>query len=193
MKHDIPIRILETRPNLPVPMTLPLVDLQYKRVHPIGVITPGQPLVFVNVVALQTMRQYTASRTDIEVGGLVVGHFAIDGDIPFVRVDAALLALKAEGSEGSLRVTAEALVEMDQERERRYPDLRIVGWFHSHPGFGIFLSGTDLGTHRTAFKDGPFVALVLDPISRKEGVFGWQDEEVKGPFGYWLLEPRGKT
>jgi proteasome lid subunit RPN8/RPN11 len=133
------------------------------------------------------MREHTASRTDIEVGGLVVGKFAAHGDIAFVLVVAALPALLADGSHGFLRITAEAGVEMDRLRGERYPDLRVVGWYHSHPRFGIFLSGTDLGTHHTAFKNGPFVAFVLDPVNSKDGVFGWENGQVVGPIAHWLL------
>jgi proteasome lid subunit RPN8/RPN11 len=51
-------------------------------------------------------------------------------------------------------------------------DWRIVGWYHSHPGFGIFLSGVDQAAHRTYFVQPWHVALVVDPHSGAEGWFG---------------------
>lgn len=45
-------------------------------------------------------------------------------------------------------------------------DLKIVGWYHSHPGFTCFMSGTDIATHRTYFPRDFHVALVVDPINR---------------------------
>ena len=43
-------------------------------------------------------------------------------------------------------------------------DLRVVGWWHSHPGFGSFLSATDLHTQEYFFPEPYQVALVVDPI-----------------------------
>jgi COP9 signalosome complex subunit 5 len=39
-----------------------------------------------------------------------------------------------------------------------------VGWYHSHPGYGCWLSGIDVGTQATQqmFQD-PFLAVVIDP------------------------------
>lgn len=41
----------------------------------------------------------------------------------------------------------------------------IVGWYHSHPSFGCWLSGIDVNTQEI-FQIGadPFIAIVVDPI-----------------------------
>jgi len=41
----------------------------------------------------------------------------------------------------------------------------LVGWYHSHPSFGCWLSGIDVNTQEL-FQKGcdPFVAIVVDPI-----------------------------
>lgn len=52
---------------------------------------------------------------------------------------------------------------------------RIVGWYHSHPGHGLFLSQTDLQTHMGFHQFTPYaVSLVADPKS--------------GEFGIWIFE-----
>lgn len=40
----------------------------------------------------------------------------------------------------------------------------VVGWYHSHPGYGCWLSGIDVSTQLTnqSFQD-PFVAVVVRP------------------------------
>jgi len=40
---------------------------------------------------------------------------------------------------------------------------RMVGWYHSHPGLGVFMSETDITTHRNLAQFGNLVALVIDP------------------------------
>lgn len=40
----------------------------------------------------------------------------------------------------------------------------VIGWYHSHPGYGCWLSGIDVGTQMMHQKyQEPFVALVVDP------------------------------
>lgn len=40
----------------------------------------------------------------------------------------------------------------------------IVGWYHSHPGYGCWLSGIDVGTQMTNQRyQEPFLAVVIDP------------------------------
>jgi 26S proteasome regulatory subunit N11 len=51
------------------------------------------------------------------------------------------------------------------------PDLQLVGWYHSHPGHGIFLSATDLRTQALWFRQPWHVALVFDPVSHSIGAF----------------------
>lgn len=50
-------------------------------------------------------------------------------------------------------------------------DGNILGWYHSHPGMGIFLSATDLRTQELYFGAPWQVAVVLDPVGREMGVF----------------------
>ncbi len=48
--------------------------------------------------------------------------------------------------------------------KKKDDNLRIVGWWHSHPNFGCFLSPTDLHTQEYFFPESYQVALVIDPI-----------------------------
>ena len=46
----------------------------------------------------------------------------------------------------------------------------VVGWYHSHPGIGCFLSGIDITTHHSFEKlDKRSVAVVVDPIQSVKG------------------------
>ena len=40
----------------------------------------------------------------------------------------------------------------------------VCGWYHSHPGYGCWLSGIDVGTQTLYQKhQEPFIAIVIDP------------------------------
>jgi COP9 signalosome complex subunit 5 len=41
----------------------------------------------------------------------------------------------------------------------------IVGWYHSHPGYGCWLSGIDVGTQMSGQQgQEPWLAIVVDPL-----------------------------
>lgn len=49
----------------------------------------------------------------------------------------------------------------------------VVGWYHSHPGFGCWLSGVDINTQQSfeALSERA-VAVVVDPIQSVKGKVG---------------------
>jgi proteasome lid subunit RPN8/RPN11 len=64
-------------------------------------------------------------------------------------------------------------------KDKDYPDERIMGWYHSHPGFGVFLSDHDTFIHKNFFSSALQVAWVYDPHSDEEGCFGWSGERLE--------------
>ena len=112
---------------------------------------------------------------DHEVGGVLVGRL---GDKALPTVTGAIAALEARGERASVTFTHDAWATVHATLERDFPDAQIVGWYHSHPGFGIFLSRHDLFIHENFFSDPRQVAYVVDPQAGTEGVFIWQDGRV---------------
>jgi len=81
-----------------------------------------------------------------------------------------------EDSESSCILPARKLARVADDMIRGKLDGRIVGWYHSHPGYGIFMSETDLDTQGKLLQFSPYVvALVVDPEINE--------------FGIWALEP----
>lgn len=112
---------------------------------------------------------------DREVGGILVG----DTDGERARVIGAIPALQAVSQRAQVTFTHEVWDEVLGKAEEQHPGSRIVGWYHSHPGFGIFLSDYDVFIHKNFFPDPAMVALVVDPRSGELGWFGWVDGEVE--------------
>ena len=111
-----------------------------------------------------------------EVGGVLVGDIPASGP---VRITAAIPALRAEGERASVTFTHDAWSDVHAIMERKHKGKRIVGWYHSHPGFGIFLSDHDLFIQRNFFSDPAQVAYVVDPHASTEGLFGWVDGDIE--------------
>jgi 26S proteasome regulatory subunit N11 len=58
---------------------------------------------------------------------------------------------------------------LDMLRQTGRPEM-VVGWYHSHPGFGCWLSGVDINTQQSfeALSERA-VAVVVDPIQSVKG------------------------
>ncbi|WP_028060985.1 Mov34/MPN/PAD-1 family protein [Candidatus Solirubrobacter pratensis] len=110
-----------------------------------------------------------------EVGGFLIGRARNDGR---VAVRGIVPALRADGQTASLTFTHDAWEDVHRELEQRFAGEEIVGWYHSHPGFGIFLSEHDLFIHRNFFAAAHQIAYVVDPHAGEEGIFAWQHGEV---------------
>ena len=111
--------------------------------------------------------------TSVELGGIMLGHECVDDQTgePFVWVTESLEAKHYENTQASFTYTHDSWEEITRERDRLYPDLDIVGWYHTHPDFGIFLSSHDLFIHRNFFNQPLQVAYVVDPIRQTRGLF----------------------
>jgi len=98
---------------------------------------------------------------DMEVMGLLQGK--IEGDTIIVMDVFGVL----KGNE--VRVSAgvadfEYMVQYVETSSKVGKNDPIVGWYHSHPGFGCWLSGIDVNTqfNNQSFQD-PYLAIVVDP------------------------------
>ncbi len=113
---------------------------------------------------------------DREVGGVLIGTVAPGAGLPLVT--GAIPALSADEQRATLTFTQETWEHVHHVLDSEHPDEQIVGWYHSHPGFGIFLSEHDLFIHRNFFSGAAQIALVVDPLAGTEGVFCWHADEI---------------
>ena len=121
---------------------------------------------------------FAATDTTREVGGILLGRIVEDSSERTVLVQAHVEARFTEARQGSVTFTHQSWDYMHNERERKYPKLGIVGWFHTHPGFGIFLSPQDLFIHRNFFDAEWQLAYVVDPKSHTKGFFRRDGDEI---------------
>jgi proteasome lid subunit RPN8/RPN11 len=105
----------------------------------------------------------------------------LDYHFDFVEVMGSIPAQHTDATRGSLRFTHEAWAEMNRVRDHRYPDMEIVGWYHTHPGQGIFLSPDDLNIHNNHFSDAFKLALVVETHLHR-GAFFVDTDKSGGPF-----------
>ncbi len=119
---------------------------------------------------------HVMSSPDAEVAGILVGRVDRVGGRADVR--GTIRADYAVGEHASVTFTHETWDRVIAQQEEHFPSERIVGWYHSHPNFGIFLSEHDRFIHNNFFSDGFHLAYVVDPIRKREGMFGWRGGEL---------------
>jgi proteasome lid subunit RPN8/RPN11 len=135
---------------------------------------PG-PLVTVDGEVIRQIRQHARSCSKTEVCGVLIGN----EDRNNLVIEACIAGANAAQAGTHVTFTQDTWEHIYKTKDARYPEHRIVGWYHSHPGFGVFLSDHDTFIHKNFFSSPLQVAWVYDPLSDEEGCFGWVGKRLE--------------
>jgi proteasome lid subunit RPN8/RPN11 len=133
-----------------------------------------EPRVEIDSEVTRNIRQHARAHSKTEVCGVLIGEFE-NGTID---IRASIEGVNAEQAGTHVTFTQDAWEAIYRVKDDLYPDARIVGWYHSHPGFGVFLSDHDLFIQQNFFSSPGQVAWVYDPHTDEEGCFGWVGGEI---------------
>ncbi|HEX4124235.1 MAG TPA: Mov34/MPN/PAD-1 family protein [Tepidisphaeraceae bacterium] len=134
--------------------------------------------VIIRQSVLDAIAIHGKSDTTVEVCGVLVGNIYSDGAAPYAIVEAAIAGEYTAGRSTQVTFTSETWTQINDVKDREYPSKQILGWYHTHPGFGIFLSEMDLFIHQSFFAEPWQLAFVFDPKSGEEGLFVWRDGKI---------------
>ena len=118
--------------------------------------------------------QHAALDTSVEICGVLVGTWHRDEAGPFVKIVESIRGEGAETRFAEVTFTHQTWAKINAEMDTKFSKLSIVGWYHTHPDFGIFLSDRDRFIHEHFFSGPGQIAHVIDPIRKTEGVFIWR-------------------
>jgi len=121
-----------------------------------------------------------------ELCGVLVGHVQRDRHGPFVQVEAIVRGEHAESHSGQVTFTHETWAHINAVMDRDFPEARIVGWYHTHPGLGVFLSQMDQFIQRHFFDQPWQVAYVLDPQDGEQAFFHWSAGQPTRGRRFWI-------
>jgi len=124
---------------------------------------------------MDNIEKHCFSELHVEVGGFLLGNHA-DG---VTEIKAAVKAEKTKQSQAQLTFTHETWDELHKLIDEKHADLELLGWYHSHPGFGVFLSDYDAFIQHSFFSGPQYVALVVDPLKGVRGWFVSKNEKVE--------------
>ncbi|KAF2458124.1 26S proteasome-like protein regulatory subunit [Lineolata rhizophorae] len=123
--------------------------------------------VHISSLALLKMLRHGRAGVPMEVMGLMLGEFVDDYTVRVVDV----FAMPQSGTGVSVEAVDPVFQTkmMDMLRQTGRPET-VVGWYHSHPGFGCWLSSVDINTQQSFEQLTPrAVAVVVDPIQSVKG------------------------
>eukprot|EP00891_Asterochloris_glomerata_P003327 jgi/Astpho2/3327/Aster-04677 len=123
--------------------------------------------IYISSLALLKMLKHGRAGVPMEVMGLMLGEFVDDYTVKVVDVFAMPQSGTGVSVEAVDPVFQTKMLEMLKQVGR--PEM-VVGWYHSHPGFGCWLSGVDINTQQSfEALNARAVAVVVDPIQSVKG------------------------
>ena len=135
-----------------------------------GPVGSGQPVrVTMDRSAYADLTQHAKQSLAAEICGVVIGEVCRDDEGLWVDVTATIRGHAASGS-SHVTFTQETWTRIHDEKERLHPAAAMVGWYHSHPGFGVEFSEMDTFIHRNFFAAPASIAVLTDPLGGEEAI-----------------------
>jgi len=143
----------------------------------IGTIHQDTLPIFMPEAVLEQVLEYSERDPLHELGGFLIGGLHLEGR-EFVEVRHFAPAKDARSRAASLTFTHETWSNLRRDLEQRFPNEVVVGWQHTHPNLGVFLSAYDVFLHRHFFGESWQIAMVVDPQRQEFGFFQWRHGEI---------------
>lgn len=123
--------------------------------------------VYISSLALLKMLKHGRAGVPMEVMGLLLGTIVDDYTVSVVDVFAMPQSGTGVSVEAVDPVFQTRMLDMLKQTGRSEV---VVGWYHSHPGFGCWLSSVDINTQQSFEQlNQRAVAIVVDPIQSVKG------------------------
>ena len=154
-----------------------------------GQITPGLApdlRVAMARAPLAALLAHASEFPEVEVCGVLVGAFAEDEQGVWLDIQAAIRGEGAREKGAAVTFTNEAWNHIHSELDEKHPGRVIVGWYHTHPNFGVFLSEMDAFIHNHFFSHPCHIALVRDPVQGETAIFHKRDGDLAPLPAYWV-------
>ena len=146
----------------------------------------SDPRIYIEEEVYKEIQAHSTETTSVELCGVLIGEVRFDVSGNYLYVCGSIRGEKAKNSGVNVSFTPETWDYIHKIREEKYPNYSIIGWYHTHPGLGIFLSDMDKFI-QDYFFNMPFqVAMVVDPKASLNGIFAWQDGKIRPLKKCWI-------
>ncbi|GEM_PF-4491510 len=124
--------------------------------------------------------------TRVEVCGILVGKPRRDRQGAWLEIVDVIRGEHAASQGAQVTFTHETWDHINQQMDTKFKEFKNVGWYHTHPGFGVFLSNFDTFIHQSFFTGPTQVAFVVDPVHGEEGFFVWKQGKTVPARVFWI-------
>ena len=187
MEKDFDIEIQDSHDENEAHVQLPMNFLAF------GEIEPDDVKVYIKQDVYRALEKYALVDVEHERGTILLGDYCEDLGKVHVIISNYIEARYTDASASTLTFTHETWDYVYKEQGAKYPDKKIVGWQHTHPSYGIFLSNYDLFIQENFFNLPFQVASVIDPIQKIRGFFQWKNGKIEKLKGYYIYDDIGKS
>jgi proteasome lid subunit RPN8/RPN11 len=175
------------RPSYAAPVEkAPLLASDPGRVDVHGQIDRDDLAIYIPEDVLSQVVEFSDSDLGMELGGVFVGDLHSWKGRPYVEIVGYIPAEHYENTAASFRFTHESWDWITQKAEEDFEGRPRLGWHHTHPGYGIFLSGADQFIQNNFFNLPYMFGMVTDPRSGKLGFFQNKKNKIE-PVGFYVV------
>lgn len=162
-----------------------------QNILPVGERVEENKNIYISQPVYKQIHKFTKNKTTDESGGVLVGTVIEEFGKTNIVISGFVEAKHCEATATTLKFTHETWEYVHKEVEKKHKDKKILGWIHTHPDFGIFLSEYDKFIHENFFSDESQVAYVVDPIQHIEGFYFWINGNIEKCKGFYIYDETG--
>mgnify|MGYP006285940195 CR=1 FL=1 len=144
--------------------------------------------VYIQQAVYKEIQKFTLNKTTNESGGVLLGDVLYELGKTNIIVSGFIEAKNCDATPTSLTFTHDTWNYIHKENNKNFNDKKIVGWIHTHPDFGIFLSDYDKFIHNSFFKEPWQIAYVIDPVRNEEGFYYWDNDSIEKCSGFYIYD-----
>lgn len=162
-----------------------------QNILPMGERVEENKNIYISQAVYKEIHKFTKNKTTNESGGMLVGTVIEEFGKTNIVISGFVEAKFCEATPTTLKFTHETWEFVHKEIEKKHKGKKIVGWIHTHPDFGIFLSEYDKFIHQNFFSEAHQVAYVVDPIQNVEGFYFWINDNIEKCKGFYIYDKTG--
>lgn len=158
----------------------------------VGTVEHDSVQIYIKQDVYKRIEKFAKEEMSKEVGSILIGECVDEKDRKTVIISNYIEAKYTDASASTLTFTHETWDYVYKEKDKKYPDKKIVGWQHTHPGYGIFLSNYDIFIQENFFNLPWQIAYVVDPIADTRGFFEWKNDKITKMSGFYVYDEIGR-
>lgn len=190
IEDSLSIKLSPTYDFIPQESIMPINQRDKYAILQWGEVENKDLTIFIDAATFLDIREHAQKRTDREVGGFLIGKALQEKGNVFVLITHIMKVQEIQHKSGEFIFTHEVWKMIDSLLSERYLDEQLLGWYHTHPGIGVFLSPEDKFIQNNFFNHLWQVTLVLDPLTKHQ-LFYYTRKGNLVNIGFYIYTSKG--